>query len=68
MLVKRIETDKNNEQVFSRCLSFTEKSRQRLSLFRRRSLQQANDDGKSHRFRYDLHNNEDMKLNKFNDK
>jgi hypothetical protein len=47
MLVERIETEDENHQYFTRSFSFTEKSKQRLELFRRRSLQQVNDDGRS---------------------
>ncbi len=47
MLVERIEIDKENKQNFNQYSSFTEKSKRRLELFRRRSLQQTNDDGRS---------------------
>jgi hypothetical protein len=47
MLVEQIETEDENHQYFTRSFSFTEKSKQRLELFRRRSLQQVNDDGRS---------------------
>jgi hypothetical protein len=47
MLVERIEIDKENKQNFNQYSSFTEKSKRRLELFRRRSLPQTNDDGRS---------------------
>jgi hypothetical protein len=47
MLVKRIDIDYKNKQYLTRYSSFTEKSKQRLELFRHRSLQQTNDVGRS---------------------
>ena len=45
MLVERDDNDENNI-YFTRRLSFTEKTKQCLELYRRRSLQQANCDGR----------------------
>jgi hypothetical protein len=48
MLVEKLnEFNKENEQYFTRRFSFTEKTKQRLEFYRRRSLQQTNDDGRS---------------------
>jgi hypothetical protein len=52
MLVERLETDdddddEKNNIYFTRRCSFTEKTKQCLELYRRRSLQQTNDDGRS---------------------
>jgi hypothetical protein len=44
MLVERLESDDETEQYFTRRLSFTEKTKERLELFRHRSLQQTHDD------------------------
>jgi hypothetical protein len=47
MLVERIYIDNKNKQYLTRLSSYTEKSKQRLELFRHRSLQQSNDVGRS---------------------
>lgn len=47
MLVERIETIENTTQYFNRRYSFTEKSKQRLELYRRRSLRQYRTHGRS---------------------
>ena len=39
--------EKNPEEYFTRRLSFTEKSKQRLEIHRRRSLQSTNDESRS---------------------
>ncbi|CAF1680120.1 unnamed protein product, partial [Adineta ricciae] len=41
------DDDNDNSQQFTRRLSFTEKTKQRLEIYRRRSLQQFHDDGRS---------------------
>ncbi len=47
MLVERIDIDNKNKQYLTRPSSYTEKSKQRLELFRHRSVQQSNDVGRS---------------------
>ena len=41
------DDDNDDSQQFTRRLSFTEKTKQRLEIYRRRSLQQFHDDGRS---------------------
>ena len=47
MLMESLEPDEEDDRYFTRRFSFTEKTKQRLEFYRRRSLPQTNDEGRS---------------------
>lgn len=49
------EDDDDDEQTFTRRASFTEKSKERLEIYRRRSLPQNPDDGKIKTIHFIVH-------------